>query len=71
MRAILKKLGFLTIMIMILGTMAACGNEGTKEHIKTGEERALELQKEAKEAVDKVNDETAGLTEFEKKLDLE
>lgn len=60
---IMKKVLFFFVMIMMLGIMTACGNEGTKEHIKTGEERAIELKDKAEDAVDKVNKDTIRLSE--------
>lgn len=58
-------------MLMLLCSLAACGNEGTKEHIKTGEERALELQEDAKDAVNKLNQDTLKNTESEELIEME
>lgn len=71
MRTYIKKLGILCIMIMLLGTMAACGNEGTEESMKTGAEQALELEKEADDAVERVNEEVKNFDNFQKDLEME
>ncbi|MBR1866035.1 MAG: hypothetical protein IJ801_05975 [Lachnospiraceae bacterium] len=58
-----KRIGFVCSAFLILGILSGCGDSGTEERIKTGEERALELKKEAQEVVDQINDNTDNLTQ--------
>lgn len=51
-----KKLWIWIGFCIMACTLAGCGNNGTKEHIKTGEERAIEAKKDASEVVDQVNE---------------
>lgn len=58
-------------LVFALCFMAGCGNSGTEERIKTGEERALELKEDAQDAVDKVNEDTMNLQQNEKSIEEE
>lgn len=51
-----KKLFAFTCLLIGICAFTACGNSGTKEHIKTGEERALEAREDASEAVGQINE---------------
>lgn len=46
---------FICLLIVICG-FTGCGSSGTKEHIKTGEERAFEAREDASEVVDQINE---------------
>lgn len=70
MKAILKRISFISIMLLILCSFSACGNDG-EERIKTGEEHALELEEKADDAVDKVNEDTMKLSETEEDIESE
>lgn len=58
-----KRIGLMCGAFLILGILSGCGNDGTEERIKTGEERAIELKGEAQEVVDQVNENTDNLTQ--------
>lgn len=51
-----KRLFAFTCLLIVICGFTGCGNSGTKEHIKTGEERALEAREDASEVVDQINE---------------
>lgn len=60
-KKIMKKACMLGCLIFAACFMAGCGNSGTKERLKTGEERALELKEDAQEVVDQMNEDTMNI----------
>ncbi len=64
-----KTIAFFSVLLTI-GLMTGCG-EGTKEHVKTGEEMALEYKDKAQDAVDEMNEDTKNLIEHQEEADQE
>lgn len=52
----MKKIRVIMCLAVITCFLCACGNAGTKEHIKTGEEIAVEKMEDASEAVEQNNE---------------
>ena len=66
----IKKSIVLFSVLLTIGLMAGCG-EGTKEHVKTGEERAMEYKDKAQDAVDEMNEDTKNLIQNQEEADQE
>lgn len=58
-------------LALVVCFAAGCGNNGTKERIKTGEERALELKEDAQDAVDQMNEDTMNIQRNENSIEEE
>lgn len=52
----MKRIKIVVCLAVVSCFLCACGNEGTKEHIKTGEEIAVEKMAEASEVVEQNNE---------------
>ncbi|MDO5155735.1 MAG: hypothetical protein Q4D51_07200 [Eubacteriales bacterium] len=52
----MKKRLMLASMMVIAMVLVGCGNKGTEEHIKTGEQIAVEQAAKAEEVVDQNNE---------------
>lgn len=70
-KKIMKKVCMLSCLVFAVCFMAGCGNNGTKERLKTGEERALELKKDAQEVVDQMNEDTMNIQQNENSIEEE
>ena len=70
-KKMMKKIGIISCLVFAVCFMTGCGNDGTEERLKTGEERALELSKDAQNAVDQVDEDTMNLQENEKSIEEE
>lgn len=70
-KKVLKMVCMLSCLTLAVCFMAGCGNSGTKERLKTGEERALEAKKDAQEAVDQMNEDTMKIQQNEERIEEE
>lgn len=67
----LKTVCMLSCLALAVCFMSGCGNSGTKERLKTGEERALEAKEDAQEAVDQMNEDTMKIQQNEERIEEE
>lgn len=67
----LKTVCMLGCLALAACFMSGCGNSGTKERLKTGEERALEAKEDAQEAVDQMNEDTMKIQQNEDRIEEE
>lgn len=65
----MKKIFLYGMLLVVMCCMSGCGNSDKENELKSVEERAIELQKDAKEAADKANESTKRLGEDAKKLE--
>lgn len=67
----MKKICLCIMCAAILYISAGCGNSGTEQRLKTGEEQALEQKEKAEDAVDAVNEQTNQLNQDAQSIDEE
>lgn len=67
----MKKIYLCAMLIGIMCVAAGCGNSGTEQRLKTGEEQALEQKEKAEDAVDAVNEQTNQLNQDAQSIDEE
>ncbi|MCM1157523.1 MAG: hypothetical protein NC300_08320 [Bacteroidales bacterium] len=67
----MKKAGLCAMLALVFCMAAGCGNSGTKNRLKTGEERAVELKEDAREVVGEVNEETDNINQTVDSLEEE
>lgn len=67
----MKRICLCAMLAVILCFVSSCGNSGTEERLKTGEEQALEQKEKAEDAVDAVNEQTNQLNQNAQSIDEE
>ena len=67
----MRKLLLYVMLIVVMCFTAGCGENGTEERLKTGEERALELKDTAEDAVEDMNENTLKIEETANQIEEE
>lgn len=70
-RRLMKSTRIVFTICLLVVVLGGCGNKGTKERLKTGEEIAVEQKEKAEEAVDAVNEQVNQLNQQASQLDEE